>query len=397
MSGVLPVASEKDKRIVVFTCEPTSGAARYVKEWGLSLASAGATVTLICPSNFDFRDELSSRGLAIVASSERQCFAAGRMERVARNLGQLWRNAGILLRTVRRGDVVHFQFTQRLIGITFFVLSYLRRCRIVLTAHDPRPHKWLLPEIFRRVEWRLTQWSYSLSDRIIVHNEAGRQVLITDFRQPTDKLVVIPHGPFKVENYAATPGPREDKLRVLLFGSIRENKGVYQAIEAVQLVNAGGDTRVLLTIAGEVFNAGEASYWQKCRGLIARDPEGITVIDRYVRDDEIGTLFGCNDVLLLPYNSYTSESGVAALALANRKAIIAARTGGLTALLDRGGCGIPIGECTPAGIGEAICKAIDAGPEALDVMGRAGAAMLEAERSWHTIARKTLQVYAGIA
>ena len=60
----------------------------------------------------------------------------------------------------------------------------------------------------------------------------------------------------------------------------------------------------------------------------------VRVIERYIPDDEVGVLLTHCDAVLLPYTDFNSDSGVAALALANGRPIIARRTGGLAALLD---------------------------------------------------------------
>ncbi len=65
----------------------------------------------------------------------------------------------------------------------------------MFTAHDPVPHKWLLPESLRMVERGTLSLAYHLSDLIIVHNEADRKLLMEEFGQPASKISVVPHGP----------------------------------------------------------------------------------------------------------------------------------------------------------------------------------------------------------
>jgi glycosyltransferase involved in cell wall biosynthesis len=55
---------------------------------------------------------------------------------------------------------------------------------------------------------------------------------------------------------------------------------------------------------------------------------GVTVENRWVPEDEIGSLLGWSDALVLPYRE-SSQSGVAAAALAAGRRVLATRVGGL--------------------------------------------------------------------
>ncbi len=382
------------QRIIVHTAEPSSGAARYVSELIAALAASGAEVTLFCPPTFEFLRGAELSGVRVSFAGQRPVGHASFVTRVARNGKYLLATAFRQMGTMRPGDVVHFQFPLYFpAGLVFFGLARLRGCPIVFTAHDPKPHKWLLPRKLRWLEWKMLRLAYSMSNQIIVHNEAGKQVLIQEFVQSPDKVSVVPHGPLR---FAQPMGQAPSgSLRLLLFGSIRQNKGVQLAVAAVQALNSGGKTQVDLTIAGEVANAREQQYWADCKDLIARNPNGLTVMERYIPDHEVGKLISDHSALLLPYSDFTSESGVAALALANRRAIIATRAGGLGELLSQGECGIPIESPTAEGVEQAIRAALRLGPDALEKMGESGAALFESGRSWREIAEKTRVVYAA--
>lgn len=377
------------------TSEPSSGAARYVCELVTGLAANNASVTLFCPPTFDYLGKVKSCGANIAFAAHRATEQEGYLARVLRNTRFLLGTARRQLEATRRGDIVHVQFPLYFpAGLAFFLLARLRRCRIVFTAHDPIPHKWLLPGRLRLIERRMLRWAYCLSDRLIVHNETGRKVLIEAFGQNPRKIVVIPHGPLSAPQRIDDAPAGE--LRLLLFGSIRENKGTHLAIQAIQVINSKGAARIQLTIAGEVANAREQAYWARCKDLIATAPAGIRVMDHYIDDGETSALIAEHHALLLPYLGFTSESGVAALALASKRPIIATRAGGLGTILGQCECGIAIEEDTPEALAEAILKARDAGPDCLRAMGEAGAAFMESQRSWSEIGRRTLAVYSDI-
>ena len=378
-------------RIVVHTSEPSCGAARYVTEFVTGLAANGGDVTLFCPPTFDFISEVRARGVNVVFAAHRSIEPASTFALVARNLKYALGTIRRQLLATRRGDIVHFQFPLYFpAGLAFFAGARWKGCPIVFTAHDPVPHKWLFPRSLRFLELSMLRLAYHLSDGIIVHNETGKHVVVRDFGQNPDKVEVIPHGPLQLaERVEAAPS---SGLRLLMFGSIRENKGAHLAVQAVQSLNSGS-VSVELTIAGALANAREAGYWKTCRQLIDQNPRGIRVIDRYIENAEIGSLIQEHHALVLPYSNNASESGVAALALTNRRPIIATRAGGLGALLAESECGIPIEGNTAADVADAIVKASGAGPDALRRMGEAGAALMDSGRSWDEIGRRTLGVY----
>ncbi len=232
---------------------------------------------------------------------------------------------------------------------------------------------------------------YRLSDRIIVHSAAGHGTVTKEFSVLPGKLEVIAHGPFSLPSGAEeTSSP--DTLNVLLFGALRENKGIHLAIQAVEnLVQLGIPIR--LTIAGETPNGKEAAYWSICERLLAESAAGIELKKRYIQEEEIPALLATTHCILLPYTAFSSDSGIAALALSNGKPIIATSSGGLGELLGAAELGITIGQPTVAGVQEALLAAWQAGPDELRRLGRNGADYMLGNCSWSVAAQKTGDLY----
>ncbi|MDQ2949315.1 MAG: glycosyltransferase family 4 protein [Acidobacteriota bacterium] len=388
----------RQSRIVLHTPEPESGAARYVYELTRALACGGWAPTLLAPDNFEYRSCLSSEtqvefsGLGLRSNET----GRGLRSRIIGNLRFLLRSWLEQYRAMRGCDVIHFQFPLHPpFGLVPFVLAKLRGCKIIFTAHDPVPHKWLFPKPWNRIE----RWSlaciYGLSDRVIVHSAAGSQKVMEEFAVRAEKLAVIAHGPFALPFHSEDMLP-SDSLNVLLFGALRENKGVHLAIEAVEnLVRHGIPVR--LTIAGETPNGKEAAYWSVCERLLAESSAGIELKKRYIHEGEIPALLAQSHCVLLPYTAFSSDSGIAALALSNRKPIIATSSGGLGELLRAAELGITIKEPTVAGVQDALLKAWQAGPDELRRLGRNGADHILKNCSWSLAARKTGDLYRGLA
>src|SRR5438270_6186453 len=183
-------------RVVVYTPEPGSGAARYVFELAKSVAGAGASVLLFCPSNFAYAADLAASGISVSYSAPRGTEPGSLVARITRNLRFFGLHFLRQLALCRPGDVFHVQFPLYFpLGLVSFLVAKARRSRVVFTAHDPIPHKWLLPESLRIVERVTLSFAYDLSDLIIVHNEGDRRLLVEQFGQPASKISVVPHGP----------------------------------------------------------------------------------------------------------------------------------------------------------------------------------------------------------
>jgi len=385
-------------RVILHTAEPTHGLAQYVSELVLALAKSGVPVVLFCPANFEYEAKVRAAGVEIVHAAYRETSDAGLAERLRRNFVFVARTALRQFRLVQRGDIVHFQSVLHLpLGFVFFFLVILRGGSLVLTAHDPLPHRWRFPRGLRWLERKMLEISYCLCDRIIVHNQSGKDVLVRQLRQEADRVLVIPHGPYSdaADNEVAYPG--FDCLRLLAFGSIRENKGLHLAIRAVQMSASDSRIPVHLTITGRPYNADEQKYWHRCKELIAAKPDGIDTIERTIAAEELGPLLARHHAVLLPYTEFFSESGVAVLALSYRRPILATAAGGLAELMQRGACGIPIESPSSRAVADAISAAIDLGPEQLRQMGIAGNKFIRETRSWDSVARQTVQVYPQLA
>jgi glycosyltransferase involved in cell wall biosynthesis len=381
-------------RIILHTPEPGSGAGRYVYELTRALTSDGWRPTLLAPDNFEYRDCLSRDAQVEFSPLGLRANESGRglLGRMIDNVRFLLKSCLAQHRAMRQCPIIHFQFPLHLpFGLVPFVLAKLHALKIVFTAHDPVPHKWLFPAPWNRIE----RWSlgciYRLSDRVIVHSTAGLQTVTKEFAVPVEKLAIIAHGPFSLSSCKEEAPPLES-LNVLLFGSLRENKGIHLAIQAVEnLVRQGIPIR--LTIAGETPNGKEAAYWSTCERLLAESSAGIELQKRYIQEEEIPGLLAPSHCLLLPYTAFSSDSGIAALALSNGKPIIATSSGGLGELLRAAELGIAIQEPTVSGVQEALLKAWQAGPDELRRLGRNGADHILNHCSWSVAAQKTGDLY----
>jgi glycogen(starch) synthase len=384
-------------RVLMHTPEPQHGMAQYVSTIAKALSKSGVPVVLFCPENFVRKEELRAAGVHIEYAAFRPVSSAGVAERIMRNISFAMRSAPRQFRVTRPGDIVHFQSILHLpLGFAFLFAAILARASIVLTVHDPTPHRWRLPRGLNWIERKMLEIAYRLSDKIIVHNSEGKDLMVRRFHIPETSVSVIPHGHYSGE-VSQTAFPPSDCLRLLAFGSVRENKGLHLAIRATRIVNASSRMPVILTIAGRAHNAAEERYWEECKKLIVSRGGEIQLIEGHIADEEIAPLLARHHAVLLPYTEFHSESGVALLALSHSRPILATTTGGLGDLMQRGACGVPIMSASAEAVADAIAMAIDMGSERLQELGSRGYNFVRRTRSWESIARQTTAVYGSLA
>jgi glycogen synthase len=381
-------------RVFLHTPEPISSPALYVEALSRALTEEGIPVHVVCPGNHQALEALESNPLITVhptvarSTDDRH----GLLRKLLVNLQFLLSSLAVLFRSVRPGDIVHFQYSLHLpFGALFFLCARIRACKIVYTAHDPLPHKWMMPKKLRWVERCALAWMYRVSHTTIVHSEAGKRTILENFGESSAKVRVIVHGPYEL-GVGLLPMPNSDRLEVLLFGALRENKGTHLAIEAVQQLYRQG-VRVRLTIAGSVPNRKERNYWDRCQELIRQCPQPMRLIEGFIPDEGLPKLFASCHCFLLPYTQFFSDSGVAFMALANGRPIVGTKAGGLSALLRESNGGLLIEEASVDAVCAALRQAVALGPEHLDHLGREGRAWVLRECGWPKVARQTLQVY----
>jgi glycosyltransferase involved in cell wall biosynthesis len=160
-------------------------------------------------------------------------------------------------------------------------------------------------------------------------------------------------------------------LRLLCFGAVRPYKGVDVAIEALAHVDTALQAR--LVVAGR-FWAGPEALEARVRELRLED--AVDLRDGYVANEEAALLFEAADAVVLPYRT-ASQSGVAALAHAHGKPVIATAVGGLPAAITEGVDGVLCAPDDPI----ALARAIERFAETRDALA-AGVELGNTERSF---------------
>lgn len=134
----------------------------------------------------------------------------------------------------------------------------------------------------------------------------------------------------------------------LFFGFVRPYKGLRYLLEAMPAVLDRVDLQLL--IVGEFWHDKQAYL-----DLIAQleIDRALTIVDRYVPNEELGLYFGAADVVVLPYVTVT-QSAVAQLAYGFDKPVIATHVGDLPEVVQDGRSGLIVPPADPDALAAAL-------------------------------------------
>ena len=231
----------------------------------------------------------------------------------------------------RQGSVMVFQWWTSSVTHMYFAIELLNkmfgRKTIIIEFHeivDPLESSILPIRIYSRIMGKFIR---KLASHYVVHSEAERELISKIYNIPEDKISIIPHGIYdhykRVMNAKKKLGI-DDEFVILFFGLLRPYKGVRYLIKAFETLPENVLKKSRLLIVGETWEDKESVLMAKNSPY--RDK--ITVVNRYVPDNEISLYFSASDVVVLPYIR-ASQSGVAHIAMAYGLPIIATKIGGL--------------------------------------------------------------------
>ena len=196
---------------------------------------------------------------------------------------------------------------------------------IVYTANDLDAHSelaWPFPWL----RWCAQRAVFRLAHRLHVHSRDARQTL-HGLRGPRTEVRVIPVGNF-VDSYPSEISRerarrrlnlRDDERVYLFFGLLRPYKRVEELIRAFEEM-ASPSARLLL-----VGKAYQADYAEHLEALCA-GKRGITLMEKFIPDDEVQVFMRACDVCVFPYREATSSAAVM-LALSFGRPVVAPSLG----------------------------------------------------------------------
>ncbi len=250
-------------------------------------------------------------------------------------------------------------------------------CARILLCHNVLPHE------RSRVDLLLGRRALGVADGFLVHSEDDADNLRKLL--PGAPLKVHPHPRYDAfageaptpEEARAQLGIGSEEKVVLFFGYVRAYKGLDLALRALARCRESG---LRLWVVGE-FYEDRAPYDALIRELGQDDT--VRIVDRYVANEEVAAYFQAADLVLQPYRSAT-QSGIAQIAFAFGKPVLATAVGGLPEQIEDGVTGLLV----PPDDLPALAAAIDRyfGETGLAARLSVGIAAAAARFSWRGLA-----------
>lgn len=237
-----------------------------------------------------------------------------------------------------RPDVCHLHYLNR---FTDWLLPRRRGSPLVMSVHDVMPHVSRLP---RRAERALLEATYRRADALVVHHARLRRELLAAFDVDERRVHVVPHQVFAYDD--AEPAPLPERPCALFFGALRANKGIDVLLRAVSRI----PEEITIRVAGR----GEAVIEEQLRRAANADPRLGVEIDHVPIARKV-ELFRQASVVVLPYTSFASQSGVLHDAYAHGRPVIVTDVGALGETVREDGTGLVV----PPGDAAALARAIE--------------------------------------
>jgi glycosyltransferase involved in cell wall biosynthesis len=205
----------------------------------------------------------------------------------------------------------------------------------------------VIPHETSRIDRALSRYAFGGAAAFITHSEEDAANLRR--LRPGARVVQNPHPTYDVfaagEMPAAQGGTR-GRRNLLFFGFVRPYKGLEHLLRA--MLELGPEHH--LVVVGEFYEPRE-KYAALLDALSARGQ--LTLVDRYVPNEEVPSWFGMADLVIVPYLNAT-QSGIVQMAYGFGLPVVATRVGGLPEVVEDGRTGYLV----PPGDAGALAAAI---------------------------------------
>lgn len=257
---------------------------------------------------------------------------------------------------------------------------------LVTTIHDVFPHpgdRDLIPGVqyTRRI-------AFYRSQQLIVHAKLLKNVLIQQFRVPSARVNILPHGELGslFQSLLGSEVVEREPHTLLFFGRIWPYKGLKYLIQAIPLV-AEHIPEVKLIIAGRGENIDDL--------LQATDKKYYELLNDFIPNEAVAPLFQRSTAVVLPYIE-SSQSGVAAIAYSLGTPVIASNIGGLGEMVTHEEDGLLVAPRDVRGLANAIVRLLS-DTQLQEKIQKAALKRCQQDLNWSNIAAQTVEVYQKAA
>ena len=213
---------------------------------------------------------------------------------------------------IKKDYILHFQSINYYI---FFLIITLRlstfhKFNFFYTFHNLKPHTnspkqqimyWLLKHTL----------STNMFKKIIYHYEFfnnNKNQIIKLPNKVSHKMHFIPHHLFKVHKDIAHYKTNEKRVNILLFGVMRNNKGILEFFKLLTQQNVITE-KIDFVVAGEFIDFSEKDLLKVIED--ANPPINLQILNSFIPSKEKEKLFAQANYVLLPYkNNFLAQSGL---------------------------------------------------------------------------------------
>lgn len=283
----------------------------------------------------------------------------------------------------RRCRLVHVQAGYPILLLPLVAALRILRVGVVHTPHNTFDRRFAVPCARLLLERAVA--------RIVVHARADLPALTAAGRR---RAVVIAHGEYGAVARRSGPvspmqareamGIEEGEVVALMFGQMRADKGIRDAVLAARAVPG-----LALLLAGK-----ELGGLADAADLLAQAP--VVVREGFQDASATGEAFAAADVVLLPYRQ-ASQSGVLLLAYGFGRPVVVYPVGGLPEAVEDGVTGWLCARPDADALVETLRSVVAAGRDECARRGAEGERLARERFAWSTVARETVAVYSVIA
>lgn len=238
-------------------------------------------------------------------------------------------------------DLVHLHYLNRFTDAVVPLPSPL-----VMSVHDVVPH---VPRLGSRVEHELLRRTYLRADGLVVHHESLRHRLDREFGVDPSRVHVVHHQVFAAPEVG--PPPEDKPPMLLFFGALRANKGLPVLLQAMEKLK---NVELRLVIAGR----GDVGIEALAQQASASDPR-VTAEVGFVTLARKRELMAEASLIILPYTSFASQSGVLHDAYSHARPVVVTDVGALGDSVREDGTGLVATPGDPDSLATQIAAALD--------------------------------------
>lgn len=245
----------------------------------------------------------------------------------------------------------------------------------VITIHDPILHYGERNPVVTLLQ----QIAIHQATRVIILSQTFVDTLEHE-GVPRERIDVIPHGEFSYYSALSSAPNQQHPPTILFFGRISKYKGLNVLLKAFPLIKKQIPKARLL-----IVGSGDLEPYK----MHLADLRDVTIVNRWIKDDEVAIYFRQTDILVVPYTD-ASQSGIIPIAYTFKVPVVATRIGGIPEQVEDEKTGLLVPPNDVNKLAEACIRLLKDSSWAA-TLGQAGYEKAMHEWSWERIADQLLE------